>query len=105
MGDKLYPPQPWLHEATCVDAPRGLPIIKAQDVPTTYPYGRPHTCVDRDTGTFNRDCVAEFVDYETHPYVYSTIWPADATGPLCSTCRGSHPESAIEARTRRRVNQ
>ena len=105
MGDRLYPPQPWIHEATCVDAPPGLPTMKARDVPAAHPYGRPHHCVDRDTVTYNRDCVAEAVDYEPHTYVRSTIWPQDATGPLCSTCRGSHPESAIEARMRQRVRQ
>ena len=103
MGDQLYPPQPWIHEATCQDAPPGLPTTKARQVPVAYPYARPHTCVDRDTGVVNRDCVAEIVDYEPHPYVYSTIWPQDATGPLCSTCRGSHPESAIEALRRTRI--
>ena len=105
MGDRNYPPQPWIHEATCPDAPPGLPVITARSVPETYPYGRPHTCVNRNSFTFNRTCVAEFVDYEPHPYVYSTHWPQDATGPLCSTCRGSHPESAIEAARRPRVSQ
>ncbi len=105
MGERLYPPQPWIHESACPDAPRGLMTVKARDVPTVHPYGRPHTCFDRDTVAFNRDCMAEAVDYEPHPYSRSTIWPADATGPLCSTCRGSHPESALEARRRQRILQ
>lgn len=104
MGERHYPPQPWIHEATCPDAPRGLTTISARDLRTAHPYGRPHNCVDRDTFTFNRACVAEVVDYEPHPYVYSTIWPEDATGPLCSICRGSHSESAVEARKRQRIH-
>ena len=105
MGEHWYPPQPWIHEAACLDAPAGLATFQARAVETLYPLGRPHYCFDKDTVAHNRDCVAETADVEPHPFVCSTIWPADATGPLCHTCRGSHPESAIEARRRRRIPQ
>lgn len=97
MGDRIYPPQPWIHQADCDEAPRGLETFKATTVADLHPLGRPHVCFDADTIVFNRDCVAETVAYEPHPYVRSTIWPEDATGPLCHTCRGSHPESKVAA--------
>lgn len=98
MGNKVYPPQPWIHDADCPYAPRGLLLFKASSLPQLYPLARPHTCFSRDTVTRNCDCVAEQVDYEPHPYVRSTIWPSDATGPLCGTCRGNHAEPAVPAR-------
>jgi hypothetical protein len=78
--------------------PGGLRIFEARAAGTLYPLARPHICFDKDTIRFNRACVAEDVPVKPHPYVRSTIWPVDATGPLCHTCRGSHPESATEGR-------
>lgn len=95
MGTRTYPPQPWIHETSCNETPHGLPSFKARELPTAYPLGRPHTCFDKDTVTFNRDCVAEPFKASPHRYLRSTIWPEDATGPLCAICRGSHPESAL----------
>lgn len=105
MDGKTYPPQPWIHEADCTDAPRGLVAFRAHAANDLYPYGRPHTCFNRATVEMNRTCVAEPPGDEPHPYLRSTIWPEDAIGPLCSTCRGTHPESAIVALTRRRATE
>jgi hypothetical protein len=105
MGDRVYPPQEWIHESTCDGAPRGLPTFPVGDTMRLHPHSRPHICINRNTITFNRDCVAESGDIGPHPYVRSTIWPEDATGPLCHTCHGSHPESRIEAGRRTRVPQ
>lgn len=91
MGDRVYPPQPWIHRADCEDAPSGLLVISAKAAATLHPYGRPHPrCLDPNTTTADEQCVVEPADVESHPYVESSIWPEGAVGPLCSTCRGNH---------------
>jgi hypothetical protein len=103
MSERLYPPQEWIHVRTCKDAPRGLPVFKARDTMTEHPHSRPHNCFTRAAVTFNDDCVAEPGDLGPHPYRRSTLWPEDATGPLCAECYGSHSESRIEASRRTRT--
>ena len=96
MGDQVYPPAPELHEARCEFAPSGLVRVSAKAALDAYPYARVH-CITRATVEAHRFCVVERATYEDHRFVRSSIWPADATGPLCMTCRGTHPESAIWA--------
>ncbi|SDT35021.1 hypothetical protein [Actinoplanes derwentensis] len=92
-----YPPQPWIHQADCTDAPPGPLALRATAIRELYPYGRPHHCFDRPTVTYNRECVAEpwsESDPEPHRYSESTIQPPDAVRPLCEVCRGTHGELA-----------
>jgi hypothetical protein len=97
MGDRYYPPQEWIHVTTCKDAPPGLTVFRARDTMTEHPHSRPHNCFTSKAIAYNVDCVAEPGDIGPHPYRRSTLWPHDATGPLCADCHGSHPESKIEA--------
>lgn len=105
MGDREYPPQEWIHVVTCDLAPAGLPVFPARETMTLHPHSRPHDCFSSNAVAFNRNCVAEDGDIGPHPYVRSTLWPEDATGPLCHTCHGSHPESRIEAGRQKRLPQ
>jgi len=105
MGDRFYPPQEWIHLATCDDAPAGLPVFKARETMALHPHSRPHGCITSNAIAVNLDCVAESGDIGPHPYRRSTLWPKDATGPLCADCHGSHPEPRIEASRRTRIPQ
>ena len=97
MTGRIYPPAPTIHEATCEDAPPGLLVLSPRAIHDAHPVTFLHTCVSADTARAGRPCVAEPNTRAPHGYVRSSIWPDDATGPLCSICRGSHPESAAAA--------
>lgn len=98
MGDRVYPPQPFIHDARCEDAPPGLERRSPRAAYDEFPYAWRHPCVTKVTVESGLDCVIEPAKRWKHSYVRSSIWPADAIGPLCIACRGTHPESAIAAR-------
>lgn len=103
MGSgKWYPPAPTVHEVTCDGAPPGLLIVKARTLHGGH--FRAHDCVSRNTVLYNRDCVLEPAFDEPHSYERSTVWPEDATGPLCQVCGGTHAESETAARAHRRID-
>jgi hypothetical protein len=90
-----YPPAHIVHEAKCPAAPLGLFAFKAT-VLAAYPNSRPHTCISRETVTYNRLVVVEPVGYPRHAYEPSGATQPDATRPLCRTCRGTHPNREID---------
>lgn len=94
---KDYPPAHVIHEENCPDAPRGLPVFRAEHL-VDYSNSRPHHCFNRETVAHNRMVVAEPGDYEPHPYVPSSIHPADAVKPLCRVCRSTHPAEPVDLR-------
>ncbi|WP_436528926.1 hypothetical protein [Actinoplanes sp. HUAS TT8] len=92
MTARDYPPAGVVHVLDCDEAPRErLLVISARSLRQSH--DRPHRCITSAVVAANADCVIERVDYELHDYVESTIWPVDATRPLCRACRGTHAGS------------
>lgn len=92
MGRREYEPAGVVHVADCAEAPAGrMFILRAAALRNSH--DRPHSCFTRAHAAANAEIVIERVDYKTHAYVQSTIWPADATRPLCRTCRGTHGDN------------
>ena len=86
-----------IHAAGCPDAPEGPASVPAVSVAKAYPHGKPHRCLSGAYARGNGGVIVETVVTEPHVYVASTIQPADATRPLCRTCRGTHGDGRQDA--------
>ena len=69
--------------------------MPAISVARAYPHGKPHRCLSGVYARGNGGVIVETVAPEPHDYVASTIQPADATRPLCRTCRGTHGNGLV----------
>ena len=97
-----YPPVHVIHEATCPDAPPGLPMFRADLIPVVHPNAKAHSCISPATVQNNREVIAEPGDARDHTYEPSGIKPDDATRPLCRHCSGTHGEVDLASWLRQR---
>ncbi len=92
MERREYEPAGVVHKATCLDGPVEAHFtLRAAALRNSH--DRPHFCFTRADAAANAEITIERVDYGPHDYVQSTIWPVDATRPLCRTCRGTHGDN------------
>lgn len=99
MERRDYDPAVVIHVADCDEAPADPGMIYPARAMQAYPNGRPHQCFQREAITRNAPSIVERVEYERHDYVPSTIFPDDATRPLCRTCRGTHGDETPQEST------
>jgi len=87
-GKREYPPAVRVHGINCQDI-KGLLLsrLAMTKVVHQYPNGTPHlTCLSGG----DRFGVIEAVKYPDHAYEESSVFPQDATKPLCAYCKGTH---------------
>jgi hypothetical protein len=87
-GKRDYPPAVRVHGIDCLEI-KGLLLsrLPAAEIVRQYPNGEPHhACLSpRD-----KVGVIEAVEYPGHAYEESSVFPPDATKPLCAYCKGTH---------------
>ena len=90
MRIRDYPPGVVLHAPHCRDAGDGnAPGLGVRVAIAQYPIHQFCYCTGNDPGNAPY-VVVEQIDFGIHLYVPSGTRPADATRPLCKTCRGTH---------------
>ncbi len=98
MGNRVYPPQPTIHAASCPTGPGGTPM-SARSAYELYPFAFVHgLCFGPGTAAANADCIvvpAQFAPHTYRPAAAEELRPRDAVAPLCFVCRGNHAEPRI----------